>query len=163
VVHSIEFKPIGIIRSPFRKLEGMPIQTIGARGVKGSIELDPDLEPGLKDLEEFSHIILIYYFHLSRGYSLHVLPFLDNSLRGVFATRVPKRPNGLGLSVVKLARVHANVIEIEDVDVIDGTPLIDIKPFVPQFDNRDTERAGWFSKRAHMAVEVKADKRFIAS
>lgn len=157
----IVFKPIGVIRSPFLELEGMPIQPIGARGVKGSVELDPDLEPGLKDLYGFSHIILIYYFHLSRGHSLHVLPFLDNTPKGVFSTRVPKRPNGVGLSVVKLTAIHGTILEIEEVDVIDKTPLIDIKPFVPEFDNREVQSSGWFAEQARKATEIRADKRFV--
>ena len=157
----IVFKPIGVIRSPFLDVEGMPVQPIGAQGVKGRVELNVELEPGLKDLGEFSHVMLIYCFHLSSGYSLHVLPFLDRTPRGVFATRVPRRPNSVGLSVVKLMGIRGSTIDVEDVDVVDGTPLLDIKPFVPQFDNREVQRAGWFATRADKATEVRADRRFI--
>jgi tRNA (adenine37-N6)-methyltransferase len=157
----IVFNPIGVIRSPFLEVEGMPIQPIGAQGIRGTVELDPYLESGLKDLDGFSHIILIYCFHICRGYSLHVLPFLDKTLRGVFSTRVPRRPNGIGLSVVKLVGIRGNILDIEEVDVLDRTPLLDIKPFVPQFDNRDVQSSGWFSQRAQKATEIRADKRFI--
>jgi tRNA (adenine37-N6)-methyltransferase len=157
---AIVFKPIGVIRSPFLVVEGMPIQPMGAQGVKGAIELNADLEPGLKDLNGFSHVTLIYCFHLSRGYSLHVVPFLDRTPHGVFSTRVPRRPNGIGLSVVRLTGIRGSVLDIEDVDVVDGTPLLDIKPFVPQFDNREVQRAGWFATRADKALVVKSDRRF---
>ncbi len=160
-MQDISFKPIGIVRSPFSDVEGMPIQTIGAVGVKGTVELDSDLGHGLKDLKDFSHIILIYCFHLSRGYSLHVHPFLDDTLRGVFATRVPRRPNAIGLSVVKLTGINGSTLEIEDVDILDQTPVLDIKPFVPSFDNRETQKTGWFAKRAQNASEIRADRRFV--
>lgn len=160
-MEEVVFNPIGVIRSPFHDVEGMPVQTIGAQGVKGTIVLDAELIPGLKDLEGFSHVVLVYYFHMSRGYSLHVLPFLDKVKRGVFATRVPRRPNGIGLSVVRLIGVRDGILEIEDVDVLDGTPLLDIKPFVPEFDNRTVEKAGWFTERATKANTVRADRRFV--
>ncbi|MFH0824029.1 MAG: tRNA (N6-threonylcarbamoyladenosine(37)-N6)-methyltransferase TrmO [Pseudomonadota bacterium] len=155
--------PIGVIRSPFLDVEGMPVQPIGAEGVKGTIEMRPDLESGLKDLDGFSHIMLIYWFHLSGEYSLHVVPFLDRTQRGVFSTRVPRRPNNIGLSVVRLTNVRGNVLDIEDVDVVDGTPLLDIKPYVPKFDIRNAERAGWFTEKAEDAKRVKSDARFVAA
>lgn len=139
----------------------MPVQSVAAVGVKGTVELDPELEAGLKDLEGFSHIILIYYFHLIKGYSLHVVPFLDPTLKGVFATRVPRRPNGIGLSVVRLTGINGNNLEIQDVDVLDGTPLLDIKPFVPDFDHRDVQSTGWFAKGAPKASVIRADRRFM--
>lgn len=160
-MEEIIFKAIGVIRTPFLDVEGMPIQPIGAIGVKGVIELREDLALGLKDLEGFSHITLLYWFHLSKGYSLHVLPFLDRTPRGVFSTRVPRRPNGIGISVVRLTGVRGAFLDIEEVDVVDGTPLLDIKPYVPQFDHREAEKAGWFTKRADDAVVVRADRRFI--
>lgn len=155
-------KPIGVVRSPFTEVEGMPIQASGARGVKGAIELNNDLVEGIKDLDGFSHLILIYFFHRCKGYSLHVTPFLDKQLRGVFATRVPRRPNGIGLSVVRLIGIEGNLLQIEDVDILDQTPLIDIKPFVPEFDHRNTEMTGWFTNRAQNASVVRADKRFVS-
>lgn len=159
-MQEIVYKPIGVIHSPFGDVEGMPIQPSGAAGVKGTVELSTDLAPGLKDLEGFSHIMLIYHFHLAMGCSLEVKPFLDDSLRGVFATRAPRRPNAIGLSVVRLTGISGSTLTIEDVDVVDGTPLLDIKPFVPEFDNRDVQRTGWLTKQASRVNEVRADRRF---
>jgi tRNA (adenine37-N6)-methyltransferase len=156
----IRYRPIGVIRSPFDDVEGMPIQPNASKGTRGTVELNPDLEPGLKDLDRFSHIVLLYHFHLSRGYSLEVKPFLDDSLRGVFATRAPRRPNALGISVVRLIRIDGNILEIQDVDVLDGTPLLDIKPFIPQFDNREAARIGWLAEKIADSDRVKADSRF---
>lgn len=124
------------------------------------VELNPDLELGLKDLDGFSHIILLYHFHLSRGYSLELKPFLDDTLRGVFATRAPRRPNALGLSVVRLIRIIGNVLEIQDVDILDKTPLLDIKPFVPEFDNREAASIGWLAGKIGRPVSTRADGRF---
>jgi tRNA (adenine37-N6)-methyltransferase len=159
-MEKIRYTPIGVIHSPFTDIEGMPIQPSGAVGVKGTVELDADLAPGLKDLEGFSHIILIYHLHLSSGCSLEVIPFLDKMQRGIFATRSPKRPNPIGLSVVRLTGITGTTLSIEDVDVIDGTPLLDIKPFVPALDNRETERIGWFSDVVHKTSEARSDGRF---
>ena len=156
----IEYKPIGIIRSPFKDIKGMPIQPAGAKGVKGKVVIKPEYVNGLKDIDGFSHIILIYHFHLSKGYSLEVKPFMDDKLRGVFATRAPRRPNPMGLSVVRLIKMKGRTLHIEDVDIVDGTPLLDIKPFVPKFDVMKVERIGWLSKRAGKAGKVKADERF---
>lgn len=156
----ITFKQIGTIHTPFTKREGTPIQSAAASGVKGRIELDPEFADGLKDLDGFSHIILIYHFHKSDGYSLHLKPFLDDELRGVFATKAPRRPNPIGLSIVRLAGIHGNILDIEEVDMLDGTPLLDIKPFVPKFDNRNAEGSGWVAGKEDMAQETKADSRF---
>ncbi len=154
------YEPIGTIHSPFKDIKGMPIQPTGAEGVKGHIDVDPRYKDGLKDIDGFSHIILIYHFHLSEDYSLTVKPFLDKKERGVFSTRAPKRPNQIGLSIVKLIDVDGTRINIEDVDVVDGTPLLDIKPYVPEFDDRRVERSGWLNKRAEGVNEVKSDERF---
>jgi tRNA-Thr(GGU) m(6)t(6)A37 methyltransferase TsaA len=159
-MEEIIYKPIGMIRSPYTDVEGMPIQPAGATGVKGSVEINADLAPGLKDLEGFSYIILVYHFHLSEGFSLEPIPFLDTTPRGLFATRAPRRPNPIGVSVVKLTGISGTILSIEDVDVIDGTPLLDIKPFVPVLDNRETDRVGWFKDAAQSASEARADKRF---
>ena len=156
----IAFRPIGIIHSPFKDREGMPIQPDGATGTEGTITLDLDLAAGLKDLDGFSHIILVYCFHLSKGYALEVTPFLDNIPRGVFATRAPRRPNPIGLSVVRLARIAGNTLHIKDVDIVDGTPLLDIKPFVPHFDNRDATGIGWLTGKEGESGQKRADKRF---
>ncbi|HAM52836.1 MAG TPA: tRNA (N6-threonylcarbamoyladenosine(37)-N6)-methyltransferase TrmO [Nitrospiraceae bacterium] len=152
--------PIGIVRSPFKTVEGTPIQPVGAKGVRGQIELREEFSAGLKDLEGFSHLILIYYFHLSKSFDLEVKPFLDDERRGVFATRAPKRPNSIGISVVKLVGIKGSLLIIEDVDIVDGTPLLDIKPYVPQFDSRKTKKIGWLSGKVRDADRSRADDRF---
>ncbi len=156
----ITYRPIGVIHSPFKDVEGVPIQPAAASGVKGTVELNPEMAAGLKDLDGFSHVILLYHFHLSEGYSLEVIPFLDDVERGVFATRAPRRPNAIGLSVVRLNEVRGNTLEIEDVDMVDGTPLIDVKPFVPAFDLRQPERVGWLTGKERAVLNTVADKRF---
>jgi tRNA (adenine37-N6)-methyltransferase len=156
----VTFKPIGIIRSPFMDPEGMPIQPSGAQGVAGTVELEQEFSGGLKDLDGFSHIVLVYHFHLSRGYSLEVKPFLDDVLRGVFATRAPRRPNAVGLSVVRLLGIEGSTLHIQDVDIVDGTPLLDIKPHVPEFDCRQAARIGWVTGKVGLASSTVADGRF---
>lgn len=159
-MESIMYSPIGFIRTPFRETEGMPIQAAGARGIRGLVELNPEFSAGLKDLDGFSHIILIYHFHRSRGFSLEVKPFLDDNLHGVFATRAPRRPNSIGISIVRLVAVDDGRLHVEDVDILDGTPLLDIKPYVPEIDARDAERSGWFSGKAERMETIRADGRF---
>ena len=156
----IELDPIGILHSPFTTLEGMPIQPVGGKGIKGTVEVFKEYEAGLKDLEGFSHIILIYYFHKSGGYSLSVTPFLDTQERGVFATRAPKRPNAIGISVVKLDQIEGRTLYIENIDILDGTPLLDIKPYVPGFEAVENIRQGWLENSGVQARAKKADKRF---
>jgi len=156
----IEYAPIGIIHSPFRELEGMPIQPAGAAGVKGTAQVFEDFQPGLMDLDGFSHIILLYHLHRSQGFNLHVVPFLDSKLRGLFATRAPKRPNPIGLSVVRLDKIEGGVLHIENVDILDGTPLLDIKPFVPEFDTQAEVRTGWLEKARGTVSSRKSDDRF---
>jgi len=157
---SIQYNPIGLIRSPHSDLQGMPIQPAGALGVKGTVELFEEYREGLKDLDGFSHIILLYHFHLSRSYSLTVLPFLDTVRRGVFATRAPKRPNPIGLSIVRLERIEAAVLHICNVDILDGTPLLDIKPYVSGFDAQENVRTGWLEKAGAAVFDRKSDDRF---
>jgi tRNA-Thr(GGU) m(6)t(6)A37 methyltransferase TsaA len=159
-MEEISYRAIGIIHSPYRESEGTPIQTTGARGVGGTVEILPECAEGLKDLDGFSHIILIYHFHLSKGYSLTVKPFLDDTPRGVFATRAPKRPNSVGFSVVRLVKIEGTTLHVEDVDIVDSTPLLDIKPYVPEFDAKEAERIGWLAGRAEKAAETGADERF---
>lgn len=156
----IHFKPIGIIRSPFEKPEGMPIQAPGAAGVKGTLELDPAYAEGLADIGGFSHLILLYHFHRVARASLTVVPFLDKLPHGIFATRAPARPNPIGLSVVRLVSVNGCTLEIEGVDVLDGTPLIDIKPYVPAFDAHAADRIGWFATKVGATAQTRADDRF---
>ena len=156
----IEYEPIGVIHSPFQTTEGMPIQPSGAIGVQGTVELFPKFGQGLRDLDGFSHIVLIYHFHRSTGYSLLVTPFLDSVKRGVFATRAPRRPNPIGLSVVRLVRVEENTLHVENIDVLDGTPLLDIKPYVPEFDHYVADRVGWLEHVRDRAQKLRADGRF---
>ena len=156
----IIYKPIGIIHTPFKDVKEMPIQPIGAKGIQGTINIEPEYVDGIKDLEGFSHVFLIYHFHLSQGYSLQIEPFMDDDLHGVFATRAPKRPNPIGISVVRLSWVEEGLLHIEDVDMVDGTPLLDIKPYVPEFDALKAERIGWLFKKANKAQKAKSDARF---
>jgi tRNA-Thr(GGU) m(6)t(6)A37 methyltransferase TsaA len=158
----IKFQPIGIIHSPHKSPEGTPIQASGARGVEGQIEVFSEFTPGLKDLEGFSHIIILYHFHLSRKYSLEVKPFLDNRKRGLFATRAPSRPNPIGLSVVRLMEIKNGILRIRDVDIVDGTPLLDIKPYVPEFDVHEADKIGWLGKKTGQIENVADDGRFRA-
>lgn len=157
---TMAYAPIGVIRSPFTALAGMPIQPSGAKGIRGTVELFPEFQEGLKDLDGFSHIILLYHFHQSNGYALSVIPFLDTRPRGVFATRAPKRPNPIGLSIVKLQKIEGSVLHIENVDTLDGTPLIDIKPFVPDFDAQRNVRVGWLEAAQKAADTHRSDNRF---
>lgn len=162
-MNSVEYNPIGTIYSPHKELHGMPIQPVGAKGVKGRIELNKELEAGLKDLDGFSHIILIYDLHLCNNHSLRVKPFLDKVERGIFATRAPKRPNSIGLSVVRLEKIEGNILHISNVDVHDKTPLLDIKPYIPDFDATEGEKLelGWYADKHDEAKDKKSDKRFV--
>ncbi|MCK4414189.1 MAG: tRNA (N6-threonylcarbamoyladenosine(37)-N6)-methyltransferase TrmO [Candidatus Eisenbacteria sp.] len=156
----IDAKPIGVIHTPFSKLEGMPIQPAGAAGVKGTVEMLEEYHAGLKDLDGFSHIILLYHFHRSQGFTLHVVPFMDSQARGVFATRAPKRPNPIGLSVVQLDRIEDGILYVQNVDILDGTPLLDIKPYVPQFDRQTEVRTGWLDHARKTVSKRQSDGRF---
>jgi len=156
----IEFQPIGVIHSPFTKPEGMPIQSAGGVGIKGTVEVFEDFQSGLKDLDGFSHIILLYHFHRSHAFSLHLVPFMDSELRGLFATRAPKRPNAIGLSVVQLDKIEDGVLHIQNVDILDGTPLLDIKPYVPEFDAQVEVRTGWLENVRKIVSGRKSDDRF---
>jgi tRNA-Thr(GGU) m(6)t(6)A37 methyltransferase TsaA len=157
----INYKPIGIINTPFKRKKGMPIQPAGAEGIKGTIELNPEYLNGLLDLDDFSHIYLIYHFHKSEGYKLQVKPFLDQNTHGVFATRAPNRPNPIGFSIVKLIHIEGNILEIENVDMLDGTPLLDIKPFIPAFDFYATDKTGWMNYTKENLKNIKSDNRFL--
>ncbi len=157
----ITYRPIGIIHSPFKKPKGTPIQPNAAKGIEGMVEVFPQYEKGLKDIEGFSHIILIYHFHLSKAYSLEVKPYMDSKLHGLFATRAPARPNPIGLSVVRLTEVKRNNLHIKDIDIVDGTPLLDIKPFIPEFNSEDIIKKGWLEKNIRKLPESKDDGRFV--
>lgn len=155
-----KYKSIGVIETPFKLKSGMPIQPYYGNGTKGKIVLKKKYVEGLKDLEGFSHIYLIYHLHKSKGFELQVTPFLDNKKHGVFATRAPKRPNPIGLSVVKLLNISKNVLAIENVDILDGTPLLDIKPYISKFDSYDTEKNGWIDSVTEKMDDIKSDDRF---
>ena len=156
----IKYRPIGVIHSPFKEPKGTPIQPAAAKGIRGTVEVCPEYAKGLKDIDGFSHLILIYHFHLSRGASLEAKPYMDNEVRGIFAMRGPSRPNPIGLSVVRLIKRERLTLHIQDVDIVDGTPLLDIKPYVPEFDMREVVKIGWLEKRVHKLPTVQDDGRF---
>jgi tRNA (adenine37-N6)-methyltransferase len=154
------YSPIGTIHTPWTDIAGMPIQPSGARGVPGTVEIFPEFAEGLRDIEGFSRIMLIYAFHRCSSYDLVAKPFLDTVPRGVFATRSPKRPNAIGFSCVRLAGKEGSTLNVEDVDILDGTPLLDIKPYVPAFDAYPDATCGWLEKVAGNARSVRSDERF---
>jgi tRNA-Thr(GGU) m(6)t(6)A37 methyltransferase TsaA len=139
--------PIGVIHSPFTAKEQTPIQASRSQAI-GLVEVYQEFADGLKDIEYLSHIHLLYAFHESSGYTLHVKPFLDDQEHGIFATRYPCRPNPIGISTVRLVSRQGNALTVEGVDVLDGTPLLDIKPYVPDFDLRTEVRTGWYETRS---------------
>ena len=156
--------PIATIRTPFTTLEGMPIQPRGASDIYATIEFLPKHVAGLKDLDGFSHAYLIYYFHQVTDYRLEVVPFNDktNSKRGIFSTRSPVRPNKMGLSVVEIVSVEGNIVTIKGIDVLDGTPLLDIKPYIENFDRIDGPvKSGWMKATRQEVVAKRSDDRFI--
>ena len=137
------FQPIGIIHTPHQDLSQTPIQPVFSKGVRGTVEIFSEYVDGLKDLDGFSHIYLLYYFDRSTQVKMKVKPYLDVNVRGVFATRAPHRPNKIGMSLVQLLEIRNNILEVEDVDILDGTPLLDIKPYIKRFDSREDVRSGW--------------------
>lgn len=160
-MRKIEYKPIGIIHSLFKEPQGTPIQPASAKGVEGSVELFSQYAEGLKDLEGFSHLHLIYHFHLVSDYSLTVRPFMDEQQRGLFATRAPTRPNPIGFSIVSLIGIEEGILHVQDVDILDGTPLLDIKPYVPQMDIREADKIGWMENKVDELSELRDDGRFV--
>jgi len=156
----IKYWPIGVIHSPHKTPKGSPIQPPAAEGIAGTIEIYPEFAGGLEDLAGFSHIFLIYHFHLSKKYSLKVKPFMDDSPRGLFATRAPSRPNPIGISVVRLVEVVGTTLRIQNVDVVDNTPLLDIKPYVPAFDVHPVEKIGWLGNKTRKIEDTLDDGRF---
>ena len=157
----IKYKPIGIVHSPFKEPKGTPIQPAAAKGIEGKVEVFPEYAEGLKDVDGFSHIILVCHFHLSKKPSLKVKPFMDDQMRGVFATRAPSRPNPIGISIVRLIKIEENILHVQDVDIIDGTPLLDIKPYVCEFDPKEVNKIGWLEKNVHKLPTSNDDGRFL--
>ncbi len=157
---TIELEPIGVIHTPYTDPKGMPIQPPGGAGVQGKVEVFSEYQDGLRDLDGFSHLVLLYYFHRSEGYRLRVTPFMDTVERGLFATRAPRRPNAIGLSVVKLNGIEANILHIENLDILNGTPLLDIKPYVPEFDRMPEIRTGWLEEARKCVADCCSDERF---
>jgi len=159
--HVFLMRPIGVIRTPFTDLEGMPIQPAGAEGIVGTVEVSEEYAEGLLDLDGFSHAVLLYAFHRSAAYEHVVTPFLDAEPHGVFATRAPRRPNPIGLSVVRIVQVKGVVVHVENIDVLDGTPLLDIKPHVPGFAAPGPVRIGWLGPSCESVDELRSDDRFV--
>lgn len=157
---SIAFSPIGIIHSPFTSLHSMPIQPTAKAAAPGTVELYPEFEEGLQDLDGFSHIMLFYHFHCSSGFELTVTPYLDTVKRGLFATRAPRRPNPIGLSVVRLTAIEGPLLRVANLDILDGTPLLDIKPYVPEYHTAEPVRTGWISETSGAVRTALSDSRF---
>ncbi len=141
----VEYEPIGYIRTEYNSTEGVPTQSARSKE-KGIVEIRDDLKEGLSDLEGFSHLLLIYHFHLIYSYSLRDVSSHDNKERGIFALRTPRRPNPIGISIVKLISIDGNKLEFEGVDMLDGTPLLDIKPYIELFDSRADTSTGWMDR-----------------
>ncbi len=152
---------IGVIRSPFTDLVEMPIQPRAAANTEGEVVVENRYEEGLQDIEGFSHIYLIYSFHRAERIEMKVIPFMDSIPRGVFATRSPLRPNHIGLSLVELIERKGNVLRIRGVDVLDNTPLLDIKPYIAQFDQVENSRSGWLTASQEEIAKKRSDKRFL--
>jgi tRNA-Thr(GGU) m(6)t(6)A37 methyltransferase TsaA len=149
---------IGLIHTPFQRSKGTPIQSAVAGGAQGIVEVFPEFAAGLRDVEGFERLWLVYLLHRAAGPNLIVRPYLDTQEHGVFSTRSPARPNHIGISVVRLAGVEQNRLRVTDVDMLDGTPLLDIKPYVPSFDSFEGSRAGWYQGKSSRGAL--ADDRF---
>lgn len=157
----IPFHPIGVLHTSFHDLQGMPIQPSGEASAPGTAEILPEFAEGLKDLDGFSHVILLYHLHAVRKVDLSPTPFLDTQPHGIFATRSPSRPNPIGLSIVPLLRVEGNLLHLDRLDMLDGTPLLDVKPYVPEFDApAGPVRAGWLERARGRVRGTKSDGRF---
>lgn len=156
----ITYHPIGLLHTPFHDLRDMPIQPSGAASAPGTAEIYAEYAEGLQDLDGFSHVILLYHLHQVREAKLRVVPFLDSEPRGVFATRSPSRPNPIGLSIVRLLRVDGRMLHLGNLDILDGTPLLDLKPYVPGFDRPARARAGWLQAQQKNVIHRRSDDRF---
>lgn len=156
----IIYKPIGVIHSPFHNMEDMPIQPSSESSGLGAVEIYAEFVDGLKDLSGFSHIYLLYHLHKMRQSRMLVTPFLDTESHGIFATRAPSRPNPIGMSLVKIVSIKDNSIHVDHVDILDGTPLLDIKPYIPEFENVHDVRIGWLEQAKGQISIRKSDRRF---
>jgi tRNA-Thr(GGU) m(6)t(6)A37 methyltransferase TsaA len=164
LVITINLKQIATIKTPFCKLENMPVQPKGAKDTLATIEFKDEFEEGLKDLDGFSHAYLIYYFHKTTEHKLSVVPFndLNNKKRGVFSTRTPVHPNQIGLSIVELVSVENNIVTIRGVDILNNTPLLDIKPYIENFDKVDSQtKSGWMKSSKDEVSQKRSDNRFV--
>ena len=162
-MEKITYRSIGVIHSPHITSVGTPIQPTAAKGISGYVELYPQYAKGLDDLDGFSYITLLYHFNQVTDSKLTVIPFLDDRSHGVFATRAPTRPNPIGLSVVRLTGIDENILQIEDVDILDGTPLLDIKPYIDTIDVRASENQGWIQANIRKLSDKTDDGRFSSS
>jgi len=159
-VSAIAYTPIGVLRSPYTQLDGMPLQTVVEPEVEARVELDESVHGALRDLDGFSHLWLITHLHGVEGWTPEVVPFLDTVARGVLATRSPRHPNPIGLSLVALVAVEPGALRVRGIDLLDGTPVLDVKPYVPLFDARENARAGWFEQAGERVHEVRSDRRY---
>lgn len=157
------FTHIGTVRSPWRSLAGMPLQTVAAEGSSGRVELVAELAAATHHLDGFSHIWLLTDLDRSSGFELEVVPFLDDQPRGVLATRSPRRPNPIGLSLVRLTSVVGPTLHVEELDLLDGTPVLDVKPYVALFDTRAASESGWFTEAAARVFDTRSDARYAGS
>jgi len=157
----MNFEQIGVVHSSITSPQNAPIQPKGAKGIKGQVEIFPSFTEGLRDLEGFSHIYLIYHFHLAARTELAVTPFMDTVERGVYATRSPLRPNHIGLSIVCLNSIEDNVLHVEDIDLVAGTPLLDIKPYIQAFDQINESSSGWMQADSSTVANKRSDDRFL--
>ena len=157
---TIPVQTIGVIHSPFKELKGMPVQSLGAQCAEGAVVVEERFAEGLKDLDGFSHVYLVYQFHRVTRTELHVVPYMDTVMRGVFATRSPLRPSHIGISVVELLNLSGNTLTVRGLDILDGTPLIDIKPYVPQFDCWQNAACGWMKASRFEVEQRRSDNRF---
>ena len=157
MMDALNYKPIGIIHSPIKEQKGAPIQSIGGRGLKATVEVFPEYRDGLKDIDGFSYLMLLFHFDRAKTAALVQKPYMDHELRGVFAIRSPNRPNPIGLSIVKLISVESNLLHVEDIDILDGTPLLDIKPYIPEIDCRFGGDIGWLAGKIEALLHKRAD------
>jgi tRNA-Thr(GGU) m(6)t(6)A37 methyltransferase TsaA len=159
--NQIIIEPIGVIHTPHEQIEGMPVQPAGAAGFTGKAVLKKEYVEGLTDLEGFSHATLIYHFHRTEGHLLTLVPFMDTKPHGVFATRSPKRPNHIGMSTVRILSIEGDTVTFDGADMLNGTPLIDVKPYYPKYDSPPDTKSGWLDTAAHAhCSQVRSDNRF---